>query len=296
MTADLAVKTLGNLAKRPEPFFFAVGFAKPHLPFVSPKKYWDMYDPATIKLAPNPFHPHDAPSYSVTTTGELRQDSNIPTKAPIDDNLARQLKHGYYAAVSYTDAQIGKVIAELDRLDLRKNTIIVLWGDHGWKLGEHGEWTKHSNVENDTNAPLIICDPRATNKGAHSDALVEFVDIYPTLCDMAKLPKPAYLEGTSLTPLIKNPNMPWKPAAFSQYPRKALMGYTMRTEDYRFTIWFDNLDRSKVDAIEVYDQKADPQENENIATRPENAELVKRLKAQWMAGWKAALPPTAKKS
>lgn len=296
MTADLAVKTLGNLAKRPEPFFFAVGFAKPHLPFVSPKKYWDMYDPATIKLAPNPFHPHDAPSYSVTTTGELRQYSNIPTKAPIDDNLARQLKHGYYAAVSYTDAQIGKVIAELDRLDLRKNTIIVLWGDHGWKLGEHGEWTKHSNVENDTNAPLIICDPRATNKGAHSDALVEFVDIYPTLCDMAKLPKPAYLEGTSLTPLIKNPNMPWKPAAFSQYPRKALMGYTMRTEDYRFTIWFDNLDRSKVDAIEVYDQKADPQENENIATRPENAELVKRLKAQWMAGWKAALPPTAKKS
>jgi arylsulfatase A-like enzyme len=292
--ANLAVKTLEDLSKKPEPFFLAVGFSKPHLPFVAPKKYWDMYDPATIKLAPNPFHPHDAPEYSVNTTGELRQYLNIPLKGAFSDDLARELKHGYYAAVSYTDAQIGKVINQLDKLGLDKNTIIVLWGDHGWKLGEHGEWTKHSNVENDTNAPLILSVPGMRNAGQHCDALVEFVDIYPTLCQLAGLSLPSYLEGVSFKPLLNHPDRTWKTAAFSQYPRKPkgkdLMGYTMRTKQYRFTIWLDREDHSKVDAIEVYDQKADPQENWNIAVRPENAELVKRLTEQWKQGWRAAKP------
>jgi arylsulfatase A-like enzyme len=126
--------------------------------------------------------------------------------------------------------------------------------------------------------------------------LVEFVDIYPTLCDLANIPKPAFLEGYSFAPLLNNPTETWKSAAFSQYPRKGLMGYTMRTKEYRFTIWLKEDDRTKVDAIELYDQKADPQENENIAGLPENAALVKRLKEQWMAGWKAALPPSAKKA
>jgi len=288
--ADPAVSTLRELSKKSEAFFFAVGFAKPHLPFVAPKKYWDLYDPAQIKLAPNPFHPKDAPDYALNSgSGELHQYMGIPD-GPIADNLARQLKHGYYACVSYTDAQIGKVLAELERLGLRKNTIIVLWGDHGWKLGEHGEWAKHTNVENDTNAPLIVSVPGMKNAGAHTDALVEFVDIYPTLCELAGLPLPGHLEGRSFKPLLDDPNRPWKTAAFSQYPRKGLMGYSMRTDRYRFTVWVDRHDHSKVDAIELYDHETDPQENTNIAKLPQNAELVQRLMAQWRQGWRGAKP------
>jgi iduronate 2-sulfatase len=291
MVAELAVSTLRNLSKKPEPFFLAVGFSKPHLPFVSPKKYWDLYDPAQIKLAPNPFHPKDAPEYALSSSGELRNYVGMPKEGPIPDNLARQLKHGYYAAVSYTDAQIGKVLDELDRLGLRKNTIIVLWGDHGWKLGEHGEWCKHSNVENDTNAPLLLSVPGMKNAGKRTDALVEFVDVYPTLSELAGMPLPSHLEGTSFKPLLDDPNRPWKTAAFSQYPRLHLMGYSMRTDRYRFTVWVGRKDHSKVDAIELYDHQTDPQENTNIAKLPANAELVKRLMKQWGQGWQGAKPP-----
>ncbi|HTM50503.1 MAG TPA: sulfatase [Bryobacteraceae bacterium] len=291
MVAEWAVGTLRALAGKPAPFFLAVGFAKPHLPFVSPKKYWDLYDPARIKLAPNPFHPRDAPEYALTNSGELRNYQGMPADGPIPDDLARRLKHGYYAAISYTDAQIGKVLDELDRLDLRKNTIIVLWGDHGWKLGEHGEWAKHSNVENDANAPLLLSVPGMKNAGKSSEALVEFVDIYPTLSELAGMPLPGHLEGSSMKPLLDNPALRWKPAAFSQYPRgRGLMGYSMRTDRYRFTVWVGRGDHSKVDAIELYDHQADPQENTNIAKAPANAELVHRLMEQWRRGWRAAKP------
>ena len=148
--AEMAVKTLGEMAKKNQPFWLGVGFTKPHLPFVAPKKYWDLYDPAKIQLASNPFRAKDAPEYAVQPGGEMRAYQGIPAGDPIPDDLARQLKHGYYAAISYMDAQLGKVLDELDRLKLRDNTIIVLVGDHGWKLGEHGAWCKHSNVENDT--------------------------------------------------------------------------------------------------------------------------------------------------
>ena len=294
MVADLAVNTLRDLGKKPDPFFFAVGFAKPHLPFVSPKRYWDLYDPAQIKLAPNPFHPKDAPEYALTNSNELRNYVGMPAEGPIPDNLARQLKHGYYAAVSYTDAQIGKVLDELDRLGLRKNTIIVLWGDHGWKLGEHGEWCKHSNVENDTNAPLIVSVPGMKNAGKHTNALVEFVDVYPTLSELAGMPLPGHLEGTSFKPLLDDPNRSWKTAAFSQYPRQGWMGYSMRTDRYRFTVWVGRKDHSKVDAIELYDHQTDPQQNTNIAKLPANAELVKRLMEQWRQGWQGATPPATR--
>jgi arylsulfatase A-like enzyme len=208
--------------------------------------------------------------------------------------LARQLKHGYYAAVSYTDAQIGRVLAELDRLKLRENTIIVLWGDHGWKLGEHGEWTKHTNMENDTNAPMMISVPGMKNAGVQCNALVEFVDLYPTLCELAGLALPPQLEGHSMKPLLDNPKQPWKLAAVSQYPRfhgpRALMGYSLRTADHRFTIWVKDADHSQVDSIELYDHTTDPQENENVAGRKENAELVRQLTELWRQGWKANLP------
>lgn len=290
MVAEQAVSILQGLSKKPEPFFFAVGFAKPHLPFVSPKKYWDLYDPTKIKLAPNPFHPKDAPEYALTNSGELRNYTNMPAKGPIPDPLARTLKHAYYAAVSYTDAQIGKVLDELERLDLRKNTIIVLWGDHGWKLGEHGEWAKHSNVENDANAPLLLAAPGLKTAGRRSNALVEFVDIYPTLAELAGLSLPSHLEGVSFKPVLENPDRKWKAAAFSQYPRKTLMGYSMRTDRYRFTVWVDRKDHSKIDAIELYDHQTDPQENTNIAKVAANKDLVNSLMAQWRKGWPGAKP------
>ena len=294
--AELAVKTLREIGHHPEPFFLAVGFVKPHLPFVSPKKYWDLYDPSKIKLAPNPFRPKGAPEYAILPGGELRTYHGIP-EGHVPDDLARKLKHGYYAAISYTDAQIGKVVDELSRLGLRQNTIIILWGDHGWKLGEHDAWCKHSTVENDVNAPLLLSVPGMKNAGAHSDALVEFVDIYPTLSELAGLPLPGHLEGTSFKPLLDDPKRPWKSAAFSQYPRSqngGLMGYSMRTDRYRFTVWVGRADHSKVDATELYDHQNDPQENTNLAQDPASAELVQRLMSQWQKSWQGARPPPAK--
>ena len=299
--ADLAVKTLQDISKKKEPFFLAVGFRKPHLPWVSPKKYWDMYDPAKIDLAPNQFLPTDAPDYAINPNdGEPRAYKGIPATGPVPPDIQRKFKQAYFAGVSYTDAQIGRVLDELKQLGLDKNTIIVLWGDHGWKLGEHMAWGKHTNVENDTNAPLIFYAPGMKHAGEHTDALVEFVDIYPTLCDLAGIPKPSHLEGTSAAPLLDDPKREWKPAAFSQYPRPAgktgggkLMGYSMRTDHYRFTVWVSATDHNKVDAIELYDEKTDPQENTNIAKKPENAELVKKLMDQWKKGWEGAKPPAA---
>lgn len=291
--ADLAVNALRNLAGKSQPFFLAVGFVKPHLPFVSPKKYWDLYDPSEIKLATNKFRPLDAPKYAVSPGAELRNYSGIP-QGSIPDNLARQLKHGYYASISYSDAQIGKLLDELDRLKLVDNTIVILWGDHGWKLGEHDAWCKHTNTEDDTRAPLLLSVPGMKRSGTRTDALVEFVDIYPTLSELAGLPLPDHLEGTSFKALLDDPQRPWKSAVFSQYPRAAggknLMGYSMRTERYRFTLWVNRKDPSEVVGTELYDHQSDPGENQNIASKPENVELVNQLTTQLRAGWKAAKP------
>lgn len=284
--AEMAVKALQGCATRKEPFWLGVGFIKPHLPFVSPKKYWDLYDPAKIELAPNPFKPKGAPDYAFSSGGEIKNYSGIPD-GNIPNDLARKLKHGYYAAISYMDAQVGKVLDELDRLKLTDKTIIVLWGDHGWKLGEHNAWCKHSNVENDTNAPLLIAVPGLKTAGKSTNSLAEFVDIYPTLAELCGLRLPRHLEGTSLVPVLKDPSAIVKNASFSQYPRGAkVMGYSMRTEQYRFTRWVNRNNPSKLEAMELYDHKNDPQENTNIANDPKNAELVARLTEQWKKGWK----------
>ncbi len=292
--ADLAVAALGECAKKGQPFWLGIGFIRPHLPFVAPKKYWDLYDPAKIQLAPNPFPPKGAPEYAVMPGGELRSYHNVP-EWPLPDDYARRLKHGYYAAISYMDAQVGRVLDELDRLGLADKTIIVLWGDHGWKLGEHGGWCKHSNVENDTNAPLLISVPGLKTAGQRTDALAEFVDIYPTLAELCGLPLPAHLEGASLAPVLCDPSKSVKNASFSQYPRsvngKQLMGYSMRTDRYRFTRWVDRKDHSQVDAVELYDHQTDPQENVNIALNPESAGLVAKLTEEWLKGWQGAKLP-----
>lgn len=284
--AALAVKTMGELKKKDQPFFLAVGFANPHLPFNSPKKYWDLYDPAEIKLAANPFPPKNAYEKAMNGNfGEIRVYEGIPKHGPINDKQARELKHGYYAAVSFIDACVGRLLDELDRLDLADNTIVVLWGDHGWKLGEHASWCKHTNVHLDTNAPLIFRAPGQKSQGAPSTAPVEFVDIYPTLCELAGLELPAHLEGDSVAPLLDKPSHPWKRAAFSQYPRGNIMGYSLSTGDYRYTVWVDRKNRKKIVGTELYDHAKDPQENENVARKPEYAPTIKKLHTLYQEGW-----------
>jgi len=281
-------------------FFLAMGFYKPHLPFNAPKKYWDMYDRSKIKLAENPFIPKNAPSYATTNWGELRNYYGIPKKGPCPDELARQLIHGYYACVTYIDALIGRLLDELDRLDLRKNTVIILWGDHGWKLGEHASWCKHTNFELDTHAPMILSIPGMKTAGQRTAALTEYVDIYPTLCQACGLSIPAHLEGISVMPLVEDPERPWKKAAFSQYPRGKVMGYSMRTDRFRYTQWQERK-TGKVLARELYDHLKDPDENVNVAGEPEYAEHTRRLSRMLAAGWRAAVPgagdvPTARRS
>jgi arylsulfatase A-like enzyme len=284
---EYAIKQLNRL--KDKPFFIAMGFYKPHLPFNAPKKYWDMYKRQDIKLADNPFIPKNAPRYATTNWGELRNYYGIPKKGPCSDGLARQLIHGYYACVSYIDALLGRLLDELGRLKLRDNTVIILWGDHGWKLGEHAGWCKHTNFELDTNVPMILSVPGMKTAGRRTWALTEYVDIYPTLCEICSLPVPGHLEGRSMVPLLKDPTRPWKKAAFSQYPRGKVMGYSMRIERFRYTEWKD----SKTDNIlarELYDHQKDAQENVNVVAQPEYEQDVPRLAQMLKHGWPAALP------
>ena len=284
--ANRAVAALGRL--KDKPFFLAVGFYKPHLPFNAPKKYWDMYPPESIDLADNPFKPKGAPDMAMTGWGELRNYPGMPKRGNLTEDQARTLIRGYKACVSYTDAQIGRVLDELDRLGLADRTVVVLWGDHGWHLGDHGLWCKHTNFESATRAPLVLASPTIAG-GKTTQRLAEFVDIYPSTCDLAGLPVPDHCEGTSLAPLMREPNRPWKTAAFSQYPRGKAMGYSMRTDRYRFTRWQTRTGGVGV-ATELYDHQTDPEENVNLAALPEHKDLVARLAKQLDAGWKAARP------
>jgi len=221
-SADCAVATLQKLKKMDKPFFLGVGFHKPHLPFIAPKKYFDLYNPADISLADNPFAPQNAPTMSLHASFELRTRMGIPKSGDIPEETARRLIHAYMACVSYVDAQIGKILRELERLGLREHTIVMLWGDHGWHLGEHGIWGKATNYEIATRVPLIVSAPGQRAKGVGCSALVELVDMYPTLCELAGLPLPSHLEGKSFAPLLDDPSKPWKKAAFSQFPCPAL--------------------------------------------------------------------------
>lgn len=272
-----AIEQLHELKDGEQPFFLAVGFIKPHLPFNAPTKYWDMYSEADIDLADNPFKPEGAPDKAMHNFGELRSYYSVPKEGPVGEEMARKLVHGYYACVSYTDAQIGKVLDELDRLGLRENTVVILWGDHGWHLGEHGLWCKHCNFNMVMRAPLILSTP-GYPEGERTDALVEFVDIYPTLVQLAGLPLPSHLQGQSMVPLLKNPNAPWKDAAYSRW----YSGESVITDQYIFTQWFNDNDQPA--GRMLYDLEADPGENVNIAERSGNADLVAELLDKVYAG------------
>lgn len=275
--------------RREKPFFLAVGFTKPHLPFVAPAKYYEMYPLETVPLPANPFPPKDVPSIALADFGELRAYAGIPAKGPLPERQARELIRGYAAATTYVDAQIGRLMDELDRSGLRDNTIVVLWGDHGYQLGEHGLWNKHTNFEIATRAPLIISAPGVTTGRTRTGGLVELVDVYPTLVQLAGLPMPEGLEGTSLVPLLRTPTRPWKRAAFSQYPRGRVMGRSIRTDRYRYTEWTEP-GKAPV-ARELYDHRADPAENVNVAHLPANEAVVLDLSKQLRSGWRGALPP-----
>lgn len=222
---ELAIATMKDMiSKSNQPFFLALGFNKPHLNWTSPKKYWDLYKEANIPLTTDINSPENGATMGLHPSFELRVRSGIPKKGEIDDELGRTLKHAYLACVSYVDAQIGKMITALEKSGVRDNTIIVVWSDHGWHLGDKGIWGKATNYEIATRVPMMIWTPDMLkkNRGSVTNALVELVDIYPTLCDLAQIETPKHVEGTSFTPLLKNPNQKWKSAAFSQFPTPAL--------------------------------------------------------------------------
>lgn len=277
MTCDKAVEELRRL--RDQPFFLAAGFLKPHLPFNAPKKYWDLYSPEDIELPARGEWPENMPRLAGSDWGELRAYSGIPRQGPVDETTLRMLIHGYYACVSYTDAQVGRLLAELDRLGLRENTVVILWGDHGWKLGDYGAWCKHTNFELDTRVPMILSLPGARNAGAATSALVEYVDIYPTLAEACGLAVPDHCEGKSMLPLFENPARKWKAAAFSQYPRGGgIMGYSLRTERWRYTEWI-RRQSGEIEARELYDHAESPVAAVNLAGLAEHAATVRELSA-----------------
>ncbi len=286
--ANYGIQRLEEFSKSGKPFFLTLGFHKPHLPFVAPKKYWDLYPDDSIELAAFRKHAKDSPEYAYHTWGELRNYSGMPKQGDLSDDQQRELIHGYYACVSYVDAQVGRVLAELHKTGLDKNTIVVLWGDHGWHLGDHGLWCKHSNFEQATHSPLIISAPGFPTDGK-TKAMVESLDIFPTLCELAKLPIPGTLQGESLVPILENPKAKGRAFAMSQYPRQGdrLMGYALRTERYRFVAWMKGeirntgkFDPANIVSLELYDYQTDPLETVNQAKNPEYKDVVKELEEQ----------------
>ncbi len=303
--ADVAVAKLAELKQRRQPFFFAVGFSKPHMPFNAPRQYWDLHDPAKLPLSLRPTPPRNAPRVASNLCYELRDYIDfIHAPHPHDGGLSeaeyRQLKHGYYACVSYMDAQLGRVLKALDDNGLRDNTIIALWSDHGWKLGDYRSIGKMTNYEVDTASPLIIVDPsQPASAGSERSQLVESLDLFPTLCDLAGLPKPAQLDGSSLAPLLQDAGLPSREAAYTQYLREewrknddgsrllaGTMGHAVRTAAYRYVVWRDHLSGEQV-AEELYDLATDPLEMDNAIKDSGYAkplEHLRQLERNYWAG------------
>ena len=296
-----------RLHKDQKPFFLAVGYHKPHLPFVAPKKYWDLYNRSDMPLASFQEHAANAPEIAYHSSGELRNYTDIPAFVTFNQpgnhirlSKEKQLEliHGYYAAISYLDAQVGILLNTLDSLGTLNNTIIVVWGDHGWHLGDHDLWNKHTNLEQATRAPLIIAAPGM--KPGPTSSLSEHIDIFPTLCDLAGVPIPGHLQGKSLKPVMKNKKASVNAFAMSQYPRNiskaemtkknysknSIMGYSMRTDKYRFTMWIndftshDAFSESKVYASELYDYGKDPLEKQNVVDEKAYAKVAAALRKE----------------
>jgi iduronate 2-sulfatase len=273
--ADFGIERLRKAkGQTNQPLFLALGFVKPHLPFTAPKKYWDLHKREDFQLASFQSPPTNAPRYAGKTYSEIDQYHSIPRRGPMEPELQRTLIHGYYAAASFMDAQIGRVMDELDRLDLAKNTIVILWSDHGWHLGDHGSWTKHTNYEQANRIALIISAPGVTKPGSQTKQLAETVDLYPTLTELAGLPKPhppQGMDGMSLVPVLRDPNTAVKDHIYHAYPRQRagqqIIGRAIRTSRYRLVEWKKPGDRAETADLELYDYQDDPLEKTNLATQ-----------------------------
>ncbi|MCP4194850.1 MAG: sulfatase [Planctomycetaceae bacterium] len=262
------------------PFFIVTGFARPHLPFSAPKKYWDRFDAATLPLPKFEELPQGAPSVAGKRGGEINNYQPVPTNGPIDKHLKSQLIHGYYASTSYVDAQIGKLIDELDRLELSQTTIVVLWGDHGFHLGDLGIWTKHTNYEQANRIPILISAPGITRPGSSTQHPIESVDLFPTLANLAGLPAPQGpqpIDGINLVPILKDGTRRLRDHAYHVYPRGRKLGRAIRTERYRLVQWQNFSDKADAIDYELYDYHVDPLERQNLARKL--PEVVTRLNA-----------------
>ena len=279
-TAKRAVEVLKEI--QDTQFFLAVGFYRPHLPFYAPKQYYEFYENKNFNPPFPSSLPHGTPDAVSSKLGEASNFQDVPDRGVLSDEKALELIRAYAASVSYVDAQVGRVLNQLNALGLTEKTVIVFAGDHGFHLGEQGKWGKNTLFETSLRSPLIVSVPGQTHRGVGTDDLVELVDIYPTLCDACQLPIPSQLEGLSLMPVIRQPARPWKTAAFSQTGN----ANSIRTERYRYTEWGHKGRRG----LELYDYDADPDETVNIANLPENGKLVADLRKQLHAGWQAALP------
>jgi iduronate 2-sulfatase len=274
-----AVRRLSAVAQSGEPFFLAVGFLKPHLPFIAPKRYWDLYDPEALPMPEATTPPAGAPDYAPQFGGELRNYRDMPQgNVPLGEDLSRHLIHGYYAATSYTDAQIGRVLDALEREALAENTLVVLWGDHGWHLGDHGMWCKHTNYEQAARIPLIVATPQS--RAAVSDALLETVDLFPTLAELAGLPAPPGLDGRSFAHVLNDPDAVHRDHVIHVYPRGGRLGRAIRTPTMRLVAWQDQQSPDATPEFELYDYMADPLESQNLALeRPNDVAALKAILA-----------------
>ncbi len=265
-----AIDKFKEFSQNGKPFFMAIGYVSPHLPFIQPKKYWDMYDHNEIKLADNTYQPINSPEIAIEAqhnSAELRKNYlGIPENGLLDNNLSRDLIHGYYASVSYMDAMIGNLIKGLEDSGLRENTTIVLWSDHGYFLGEHGFWCKHSTFYEAVQIPLIISSSKYSTTD-NSDSFTELVDIYPTLCELAGIDPPTYIQGKSLTPVLENPNTIIKNEIYTRYKQ----GEAVIDESYSYTEFFQGKNYL---GNMLYDMKNDKKQNKDISKLPENLELV----------------------
>lgn len=275
-TVNKTIQDLRKLKNSDKPFFLAVGLLKPHLPFNAPKKYWDLYAADSVKLPANyVFDRTGFPGQAFHTWNELRYYKNVPDKGDVNKNEALNLIRGYKACVSYSDAQVGKILLELKHLGLDKNTVVVLIGDHGWSLGEHDQWCKHSNFDIVTSAPLIFSIP-GQPKGKKVDKIVEFVDLFPTICDVAGLPIPPICEGTSMMKLISSDDAHWKNCAIVKWH----FGVTCVTPQYSYTEWRDKEDTFQANML--FDHSNDPRQNTNVANVPDYKDAIAKLSKEIM--------------
>lgn len=268
---EYAVASLARMTERGKPFFLAVGYWRPHLPFVAPKPYWDLYDPDTIP-APEPATPPSlVPDIALHPNNEVHGYGLVP-KDRIPEDLQRHLRHGYYASISFLDAQVGALLDALAENGLEENTLVVFTSDHGFHIGERGLWAKTTNFELDTRVPLLIADPsQPAAHAARASTPAELVDLIPTLTELAGIPTPPDQDGASLAPAVRDPGVTVKEHAFSQHHhpfygkgKATHLGYSVRSRDWRYTEWI-NLKTGEVDERELYDHRRDPLETANVA-------------------------------